>query len=129
MARELTEKDALGAHVRDELGLSDIHSANPLQAAIASGLTFCAAAALPVLAAVLAPAGQIIPTVVVTTLIALAVDDEVVVGVVSAPALQRRWWASAGGGAWTGRSLLKATRCQVSDVRRLEDAYRRIIAA
>ena len=72
VARELTEKDALGAHVRDELGLSDIHTANPLQAAIASGLTFCAAAALPVLAAVLAPAGQIIPTVVVTTLIALA---------------------------------------------------------
>ncbi len=56
------------------------------------------------------------------TLIALAVDDEVVLGVVSAPQLQRRWWASAGNGAWTGRSLLKATRCTVSDVRRLEDA-------
>ncbi|MFT3872539.1 MAG: inositol monophosphatase family protein [Nocardioides sp.] len=56
------------------------------------------------------------------TLIALAVDGEVVVGVVSAPALQRRWWASTGAGAWTGRSLVKATRCQVSDVRRLEDA-------
>lgn len=72
VARELTEKDALGAHVRDELGLSEVHAANPLQAAIASGLTFCLAAALPVLAAVLAPPGQIIPTVVVTTLIALA---------------------------------------------------------
>ena len=56
------------------------------------------------------------------TLIALAVDDEVVLGVVSAPQLQRRWWASAGNGAWTGRSLLKATQCHVSDVRRLEDA-------
>jgi histidinol-phosphatase len=56
------------------------------------------------------------------TLIALAVDDEVVLGVVSAPQLQRRWWASVGNGAWTGRSLLKATHCQVSDVRRLEDA-------
>ena len=56
------------------------------------------------------------------TLISLVVDDEVVVGVVSAPQLQRRWWASTGNGAWTGRSLLKATRCQVSDVRRLEDA-------
>ena len=56
------------------------------------------------------------------TLIALAVDDEVVLGVVSAPQLQRRWWASAGNGAWTGRSLLKATKCEVSDVRRLEDA-------
>ena len=56
------------------------------------------------------------------TLISLAVDDEVVLGVVSAPQLQRRWWASVGNGAWTGRSLLKASRCQVSDVRRLEDA-------
>jgi histidinol-phosphatase len=56
------------------------------------------------------------------TLIALAVDDEVVLSVVSAPQLQRRWWASTGNGAWTGRSLLKATRCTVSDVRRLEDA-------
>ena len=56
------------------------------------------------------------------TLIALVVDDQVVLSVVSAPQLQRRWWASAGNGAWTGRSLLKATRCAVSDVRRLEDA-------
>ena len=56
------------------------------------------------------------------TLISLAVDDEVVLGVVSAPQLQRRWWASKGNGAWTGRSLLKATQMQVSDVRRLEDA-------
>jgi histidinol-phosphatase len=56
------------------------------------------------------------------TLIALVVNGEAVLGVVSAPALQRRWWASTGAGAWTGRSLLKATRCTVSDVRRLEDA-------
>ncbi len=56
------------------------------------------------------------------TLISLVVEDEVVLGVVSAPQLQKRWWASSGNGAWTGRSLLKATRCQVSDVRRLEDA-------
>jgi histidinol-phosphatase len=55
------------------------------------------------------------------TLIALAVDGEVVLGVVSAPALQRRWWAVTGGGAWTGK-LIKPTRCEVSDVRRLEDA-------
>src|SRR5690349_17907824 len=56
------------------------------------------------------------------TLIALMVDDEVVVGCVSAPQLQRRWWASKEGGAWTGRSLLKATECHVSDVARLDDA-------
>src|SRR6478736_8925808 len=56
------------------------------------------------------------------TLIALMVDDEVVVGCVSAPLLQRRWWASKDGGAFTGRSLLKATECRVSDVSRLDDA-------
>ena len=72
VARELTEKDALGAHIRDELGLSEIHAANPLQAALASGLTFSVAAALPVVIAALAPATQIIPVVVVATLICLA---------------------------------------------------------
>ena len=56
------------------------------------------------------------------TLIALAVDDEVVMSVVSAPQLGRRWWAAMGQGAHTGKSLMKSTRCQVSDVRRLEDA-------
>jgi histidinol-phosphatase len=56
------------------------------------------------------------------TLIALAVEDEVVMSVVSAPQLGRRWWAAEGQGSWTGKSLMKATRNTVSDVRRLEDA-------
>lgn len=56
------------------------------------------------------------------TLIGLAVEDEVVMSVVSAPSLGRRWWASQGQGSWTGKSLLKSTRNQVSDVRRLDDA-------
>lgn len=72
VARELTEKDALGAHIRDELGLSEIHAANPLQAAAASGATFTAAAAIPVLAAAFAPPIAIIPTVLVVTVFALA---------------------------------------------------------
>jgi VIT1/CCC1 family predicted Fe2+/Mn2+ transporter len=72
VAQELSEKDALAAHVREELGLSDIHSANPLQAAIASGLTFSVAAAIPVLAAFFAPSALIVPTVLVVTVAALA---------------------------------------------------------
>jgi histidinol-phosphatase len=56
------------------------------------------------------------------TLIALMADGEVTVGVVSAPALGRRWWAGLDGGAWTGRSLAKATACRVSAVSRLQDA-------
>jgi histidinol-phosphatase len=56
------------------------------------------------------------------TLIGLMVDDTVAVGVVSAPALNRRWWAAVDGGAWTGRSLTKATACRVSEVSKLRDA-------
>jgi histidinol-phosphatase len=56
------------------------------------------------------------------TLIALLDGDEVGVGLVSAPALGRRWWAAQGTGAWTGRSLAAATRLQVSEVGRLQDA-------
>jgi histidinol-phosphatase len=56
------------------------------------------------------------------TLIALMMGDEPVVGVASAPALARRWWAARGGGAWTGRGLTRATRCQVSGVTQLKDA-------
>lgn len=72
VARELSAHDALGAHVRDELGLSEVHAARPLQAAFTSGLTFSTAAAVPLIAAWLAPAGAIIPTVLVVTVLALA---------------------------------------------------------
>jgi len=71
VAKELTEKDALGSHVRDELGLSEVHAAKPLQAAFTSGATFTIAAAVPLLAAVVAPAGAIIPVVLVVTVITL----------------------------------------------------------
>ena len=56
------------------------------------------------------------------TLIGLMDGDQVVMGVVSAPVLGRRWWAASDNGAWTGKSLTKASRCRVSDVRRIEDA-------
>jgi histidinol-phosphatase len=56
------------------------------------------------------------------TLIALMVSGDVTVGVVSAPALGRRWWAGRDGGAWTGRSLTKASACRVSEVASLADA-------
>jgi VIT1/CCC1 family predicted Fe2+/Mn2+ transporter len=47
--------DALGAHARDELGMSDMTTARPLQAAMASAATFAAGAALPMIAVLLAP--------------------------------------------------------------------------
>ena len=73
VAVELTEHDALGAHIRDELGLHDMHAANPMQAAVASALTFGGAGALPLLGAMLAPEGRLIPVVLAVTLAALAV--------------------------------------------------------
>ncbi|SHM13811.1 Predicted Fe2+/Mn2+ transporter, VIT1/CCC1 family [Paracoccus solventivorans] len=72
VACELTEHDALGAHLRDELGLTDELSANPMQAALASGVTFTVAGGIPVLASVLAPAAVMVPVVLVVTLLALA---------------------------------------------------------
>ncbi|MEL6566704.1 MAG: VIT family protein [Pseudomonadota bacterium] len=72
VARELTQADALKAHVRDELGLSDQQTAQPLLAATASGATFMVFAAIPLLAAWLAPAGTLIPAVVCVTMVALA---------------------------------------------------------
>ncbi len=73
VADELTASDALGAHVRDELGLFEAHAANPLQAAFTSGATFSIAAAIPLIAAFLAPTGSIIPVVLFVTVIALAI--------------------------------------------------------
>lgn len=73
VARELSARDALSAHVRDELGLSDQLAARPLQAALASGVTFSAAAAIPLLAAWLAPAGAIVLVVALVSVATLAV--------------------------------------------------------
>ncbi|WP_296717464.1 VIT family protein [Erythrobacter sp.] len=72
VARELSARDALTAHIRDELGLSDALAARPLQAAFASGMTFSAAAALPVLVAWVVPASAIVPAVLAVAVAALA---------------------------------------------------------
>jgi len=55
VAIELTEKDALGAHVRDELGITEFSQANPLQAALASGAAFSVGGILPLLVGLFAP--------------------------------------------------------------------------
>ena len=71
VAEQLTAKDALSAHERDELGFSDNSAANPLQAAAASALAFSVGAALPTLVAVLAPQEALIAAVSIATLIFL----------------------------------------------------------
>lgn len=72
VARELTARDALAAHVRDELGLSDAQAAQPLLAAGTSAVTFSLFAAIPLITAALVPADSVIVTVVLITLVALA---------------------------------------------------------
>jgi VIT1/CCC1 family predicted Fe2+/Mn2+ transporter len=55
VAKELTEHDALGAHVRDELGINELSQAKPLQAALASGASFTCGAILPLLVSIFLP--------------------------------------------------------------------------
>lgn len=71
VARELTHSGALEAHLRDEVGLLDLHSASPRRAALASGSAFACAGLLPLAAAIFAPAGFIVPSVLGATLLAL----------------------------------------------------------
>jgi VIT1/CCC1 family predicted Fe2+/Mn2+ transporter len=74
VARQLMAKDALAAHARDELGLTETLAARPLQAALASAATFAVGAAVPVLTVVVAPLGTlaiVVPAVSVVCLVAL----------------------------------------------------------
>jgi VIT1/CCC1 family predicted Fe2+/Mn2+ transporter len=72
VADQLMKHDALMAHARDELGLTDVHTARPFQAAWTSALSFALGAALPLLAVLLSPTNLIIPVVVISSLFFLA---------------------------------------------------------
>lgn len=72
VATRLMGEDALGAHTRDELGISETVATNPLQAAFVSALTFAAGAVVPIIVALLVPDSYIALAVAATTLVALA---------------------------------------------------------
>ena len=72
VAKQLTAHDALGTHARDELGQSDALSARPVQAGLASAGTFAVGAALPLIAALVAPGPYLIPAVAAASLLFLA---------------------------------------------------------
>lgn len=72
VATQLMEQDALGAHARDELGVSEKVTTNPLQAALVSAMTFAAGAAFPLFVALLVPRYFITPSVAAATVLALA---------------------------------------------------------
>lgn len=73
VAEELTSKDALAAHARDELGIVEHMAANPLQAALTSAATFSVGAAIPLLAVVLTPAPLVLWVTMIVTTLGLAV--------------------------------------------------------
>ncbi len=73
VAVQLTERDALGAHSRDLLGISETVFAHPIQAALVSAATFAVGAVVPLILGWFAPTTQIAPIVALTTLVALAV--------------------------------------------------------
>lgn len=72
VADQLMAKDALATHARDELGISDLSTARPLQAAFTSAATFSVGAAAPLLVVALAPADSLIPLVTGVSLLCLA---------------------------------------------------------
>jgi VIT1/CCC1 family predicted Fe2+/Mn2+ transporter len=72
VANQLMAHDALGAHARDELGISHVHRARPIQAAIASAASFAVGAAMPLAITALAPERALIPLVSGTSLVFLA---------------------------------------------------------
>lgn len=73
VARQLTEHDALGAHARDELGITEVSTSNPIQAALTSAATFVAGAALPLLTAWLVTGPATLWAVTSVTLVVLAI--------------------------------------------------------
>jgi len=72
VAAQLMAKDALGAHAQDELGITDMTTARPLQAALTSAATFGVGAAMPLAMVVLAPRALLVPVVSVASLAFLA---------------------------------------------------------
>ena len=73
VAEQLMAKDALAAHARDELGMSEISAARPVQAALASAAMFSVGAAMPLLMVLVSPANALVPIVSAASLAFLAV--------------------------------------------------------
>jgi Uncharacterized membrane protein len=98
VTEQLMAKDALGAHARDELGLSEITAAKPLQAALASAVSFAVGAVLPVLICLLVPRSQLTILVTVSAMALLAVLGSIAARVGGAPvwkgALRVTFWGA-----------------------------------
>ncbi len=97
VADQLTAHDALGAHARDELGISELQRARPVQAALASAGAFAAGAVLPLIIVGLAPVGALTFGVVATSLASLAGLGGLAARAGGAPTLTGAWRVVAWG--------------------------------
>lgn len=88
VATQLMAHDALGAHARDELGLSEVTVARPLQAAFASAASFATGAALPLLVVLLLPLTAVVPATISASLLLLAGLGALAARLGGAPALR-----------------------------------------
>ncbi len=88
VANQLTAHDALGAHARDELGLSDLTRARPVQAALASAAAFAVGAAPPVLLVLFLPVEQLSAVVMLVTLLLLVLLGAFAARLGGAPAVR-----------------------------------------
>jgi len=110
VAQQLMAHDALGAHARDELGVSETSTARPVQAALTSAATFAVGAALPLLTALVAPAALLVPLVSGTSLVFLTGLGMLAARTGGAPmlpaALRVAFWGALAMGLTAGAGLL-----------------------
>ncbi len=90
VARQLMSKDPLAAHARDELGISPVVVARPIQAGVTSAITFTSGAAVPLATALLVPHDYLSPAITIACLVVLAI-----LGVMGALAGGARIWPAA----------------------------------
>ena len=113
VANQLMAHDALGAHARDELGISDTLSARPIQAALTSAASFAVGAALPLFAVAAVPETALIPVVSGTSLVFLALLGGVAAGVggasVTRGAARVTFWGALAMGLTAGVGALFGT--------------------
>jgi vacuolar iron transporter family protein len=88
VAEQLMAHDALGAHARDELGVSPVGTARPVQASLTSAASFAAGSAFPLLTAVAVPASLVLPIVAGASLVLLAALGVLAARVGRAPVLR-----------------------------------------
>ena len=113
VAARLMAHDALTAHARDELGISDSLTARPVQAALASAVTFAAGAAMPLLVALMAPEPSLVPLVSGASLVCLAALGVLAARAGGAPvmksALRVTFWGALAMGLTAGVGALFGT--------------------